>query len=187
MWEFLICYFYLIFTVFIWNKCCLFFIDTDTEAKSLKITTGSSIAMFWGSFVWPSSKAWHEASLIDTYLDFTPDPKYIYKKERSRERKTITFLYLSHQQRRGPFLILSSRHGHFESDKQCKARCSHWSCVMKLLGWTWPPYKILVKSTSAQINKSILWEAQSPVEVGLWFTKGLSDLSSALLTHRSWW
>lgn len=131
MWEFLICYFYLIFTVFIWNKCCLFFIDTDTEAKSLKITTGSSIAMFWGSFVWPSSKAWHEASLIDTYLDFTPDPKYIYKKERSRERKTIAFLYLSHQQRRGPFLILSSRHGHFESDKQCKARCSHSSLIMR--------------------------------------------------------
>lgn len=73
---------------------------------------------------------------------------------------------------------------------------------MKLLGWTWSPYKILVESTSAQINMRLhrttvsnlilvlfSWdgdfvEAESPVEVGLGFTKGLSDLSSALLTHR---
>lgn len=41
MWEYLmdnscVCYFYLIFTMSIWSKGCLFFTDTDTEAKSLK-------------------------------------------------------------------------------------------------------------------------------------------------------
>jgi hypothetical protein len=41
-------YFYLIFTLFIWSKCCLYFIETDTEAKSLKIIREGSTSMHVG-------------------------------------------------------------------------------------------------------------------------------------------
>lgn len=54
IWEFLmesncVYYFYLIFTIFIWSKCCIFVIDTDTEVKSLKITREGSTTMHVGS------------------------------------------------------------------------------------------------------------------------------------------